>query len=171
MQKIAIKWQIFPKIDFWNIFRNLHIENMLFDYSYARNTLSDRKLASIEGKMLVFELVNRYFTRYIYIYIYIYLWWNSVLPDLDKNSRKHVDKLSGAKFFSTRSVFRGASNGEIRFHLTFLISDLWGVGFWSDFEILVENFEKYIVECVFMWIRRIWSQKFKLIKPCWEKNV
>ena len=38
--------------------------------------------------------------------------------------------------------FYGALIGEVRFDGTFRVSDLQGVGFWSDFEILAVNFKK-----------------------------
>ena len=40
------------------------------------------------------------------------------------------------------TTFYGASIGEVRFGGTFRISDLQGVGLWSDFQILTVNFKK-----------------------------
>ena len=44
------------------------------------------------------------------------------------------------KFICTGVTFCDTSSGEIRFPLTLLISDLQGVGLWSDFEILAVKF-------------------------------
>ena len=49
---------------------------------------------------------------------------------------------SPTKFVCICPTFYGASIGEVRFGGTFRISDLQGVGFWSDFEILAVKFKK-----------------------------
>ena len=71
------------------------------------------------------------------------------MPNLAKNSSRYVDLFSQPKFVCPRAVFYGASDGEIRFHLTFLVSDLRGVGLWSDFEILAVKFKKIYVSTRF----------------------
>ena len=49
---------------------------------------------------------------------------------------------SKTKFVHVHTTFYGALIGEVRFGGTFRVSDLQGVGLWSDFEILAVNLKK-----------------------------
>ena len=54
----------------------------------------------------------------------------------------HDVMLSWIKFVCTGTTFYAASIGEVRFGVTLRMSDLQGVGLWSDFENFGGQFRK-----------------------------
>ena len=88
---------------------------------------------------LTHVFMHVYIQMYIYIYIYIiYISGKiTVCDNLPNSGEAYKALFSEAYFVHSSTTFYGASIGEVRFGGTFRISDLQGVGLWSDFQNLV----------------------------------
>ena len=80
---------------------------------------------------------------YNYVYVYVYLSGKITFYEILQNSGgTHKASFLQADLVLTYQTFYDTSIGEIRFGGTFRISDLQGVGLWSDFEIFGGQFRK-----------------------------